>query len=117
MTHERGARIRDLQSGILEQVRAAAAQRMLFLPHAVRQMSRPDQMIRTAEIRSVIASGELLEDYPEDVRGHSCLLMGLGDAGRIIHVVCAPKAGYLAIITAYLPDPSRWSADYRRRLE
>ncbi len=26
-------------------------------------------------------TGELIEDYPEDVRGHSCLLLGFEDAG------------------------------------
>jgi hypothetical protein len=105
-----------LQSDILEQVRAATARRILFLPHAVRQMSRPDQMITTAEIESVLTGGELIEDYPDDVRGHSCLVLGVGDTGRAIHVVCAPKADYLAVKTAYLPDPLRWSPDFRRRL-
>ncbi|MDQ3918414.1 MAG: DUF4258 domain-containing protein [Acidobacteriota bacterium] len=35
-------------------------------------MSRPDRLITTAEIRRVIERGEIIEDYPEDVRGHSC---------------------------------------------
>ena len=29
--------------------------------------------------------------------------------------VCAPKPDYLAIITAYLPDPNQWADDFRRR--
>lgn len=57
------------------------------------------------------------EDYPEDPRGHSSLLLGHGDEGRAIHVVCGPKDEYLAIITAYLPDPTQWSADFKRRRE
>ena len=49
--------------------------------------------------------------------GDSCLLLGFGDRERRIHVVCAPREGYLAIITAYLPDAHEWSKDFRKRVE
>jgi hypothetical protein len=73
-------------------------------------------MITTIEVGAVVTGGELVGHYPEDARGHSCLLLGFGDQGRPIHVVCAPKTEYLAIITAYLPDPTQWSHDFRGRL-
>ena len=73
-------------------------------------------MISPSEVRSVLEQGEVIEEYPEDARGHSCLVLGRGEGGRPIHVVCAPKAEYLAIITAYLPDPKEWSPDFRRRV-
>ena len=101
---------------ILSLVRAAAEKRVLFLPHAIRQMSRPNRMITTSEIRRVINDGEVIEDYPEDVRGHSCLMLGLGDDNRPIHIVCSPKDEYLALITAYLPDEDEWSDDFRVRI-
>jgi hypothetical protein len=104
-----------MKASVLDLVRTAAAKRVLFLPHAVRQMSRPSRMISPAEIEGVITTGELVEDYPEDVRGHSCLLLGSGDGGRPIHVICAPKPDYLAIITAYIPHPDQWSADFKNR--
>jgi hypothetical protein len=104
-----------MEASVLDQVRAAAAKRILFLPHAVRQMSRPNRMISPAEIDAVIADGELVEDYLEDMRGHSCLLLGSGDGGRPIHIVCSPKPDYLAIITAYIPHPDQWSADFKER--
>jgi hypothetical protein len=100
---------------ILEDVREAAQKRLLFLPHAVRQMSRPARMITPAEVGTAVLQGELIEDYPQDPRGHSCLFLGFGDADRPVHVVCSPKDDYLAIITAYLPDPAQWSEDFRRR--
>ena len=100
---------------ILEHVRRVAAQRMLFLPHAVRQMARPDRVITPSEIRAVIMQGEVIEDYPEDIRGHSCLLYGYGVDQRDIHVVCAPKEDFLAIITAYLPTDEKWEQDLRTR--
>lgn len=101
---------------ILERVREAAKKRVLFLPHAVRQMSRPDRMIAPAAVRRVIASGEVVEDYPEDVRGHSCLLLGFEEPSHApIHVVCSPKDDYLAVITAYRPGTDQWTGDFRRR--
>ena len=56
----------------------------------------------------------MIEDYPEDARGQSCLMLATPE-GRAVHVVCSPKADYLAVITAYLPDPGHWSADFRER--
>lgn len=104
-------------SEIIERIRESALRRLLFLPHAIRQMSRPDRIVTPAEVEAVVATGELVEDYPEDVRGHSCLLLGFGDGGRPVHVVCSPREDYLAVITAYLPNPSQWSSDFRRRLK
>ena len=97
------------------QVLEAARKKLLFLPHAIRQMSRPDRMITAPEVRRVIMQGEIIENYPEDARGHSCLLVGSGDAGRNVHVVCSPKGDYLAVITAYVPDPRGWEPNFRVR--
>ena len=67
------------------------------------------------KVETVVLQGELLEDYPQDLRGHSCLLLGFGAADRPVDVVCSPKHDSLAMITAYLPDPTQWSEDFRRR--
>jgi hypothetical protein len=48
-------------------------------------------MITTIEIQHVVTTGEVIEDYPEDTRGHSCLVLGFGEENRAIHVVCSPK--------------------------
>lgn len=98
-------------------IRDRASQRLLFLPHAVRQMSQPDRMISTVDVRKVIEDGEVIEDYPEDVRGHSCLLLGWGSVKRPVHIVCAPKDDYLAVITAYMPDENQWSKDFKTRVK
>lgn len=107
----------ETEKDILIEIRAAAQKKLLFLPHALRQMLRPDRMIRRTEILRVIAKGEIIEDYPNDTRGHSCLLLGFGDLERPIHVVCAPRGDYLAVITAYLPGGHEWSRDFRKRVE
>lgn len=66
-------------------------------------------------MRRVVLRGEIIEDYPEDARGHSCLILGAGEAGRKIHVVCSPRGEYLAIITAYVPETNGWDSDFRIR--
>jgi hypothetical protein len=73
-------------------------------------------MITTSEVHDVVLEGDVIEDYAEDVRGHSCLMLGYGDGRRAIHVVCSPKDDYLAVITAYLPEKDEWSNDFRTRL-
>ena len=65
----------------------SARQKILFLPHAIRQMSRPDRMITVPDVRRVVTSGEIIENYLEDARGHSCLLVGADRQGRWIHVL------------------------------
>ena len=100
---------------MLERIRAAARQRILYLPHAIRQMSRPERLITPADVRKVIDVGEIIEDYPEDSQGHSCLVLGAAESDRPIHVVCSPKEEYLAIITAYVPSEEEWALGFRLR--
>jgi len=63
----------------------------------------------------VLEKGEVIEDYPEDPRGHSCLILGKGSGGMPVHVLCSPKDDYLAIITAYLPAEEEWTNGLRVR--
>jgi len=100
---------------IQERVRETAARKLLFLPHAIRQMNKPERMISPTEVQEVVLQGEMSEDYPEDARGHSCLMVGQTSQGRTIHVVCSPKEEYLAIITAYIPDAAEWDETGRQR--
>jgi hypothetical protein len=96
-------------------VRSAARKQILYLPHTVEAMSAVDEMVTPDEVRAVILDGEVIEDYREDPLGHSCLMLGFGAESRPIHVVCSPKDDYLVIITVYVPDTSRWHADWKRR--
>lgn len=106
----------EQEPDILAQVQASAKVRILFLPLAIEQMLRPDRMIMRLEVRQVVQQGEVIEDYPEDVRGHSCLILGSGIEGRPVHVVCSPKKEYLTIITAYIPSEQEWTNDFRTRV-
>ena len=105
----------EKQSDFLPLVHEAAKKKILYLPHAVRQMSRLKKMITTLEVQQVVERGEIIEHYPEDIRGHSCLVLGFGEDHRPIHVICSPKDEYLAVITAYIPDEKLWRNDFRER--
>ena len=100
---------------IISRLREAAAVKLLFLPHAIRQMNKPERLITAAEVREVVLQTIVIEDYPDDVRGHSCLLGAETSAARFVHVVCSPKTDYLAIITAYIPDAAEWDEARRQR--
>ena len=47
---------------MIQRMRSAATQRLLYLPHAIRQMARPERMIASSEVRAVVELGELIED-------------------------------------------------------
>lgn len=65
--------------------------------------------IRMSEMREAISNGEVIEDYPEDKYGPSCLIHGKTAGGRAIHVQCShPSRQVIRVITVYEPDPERW---------
>ena len=82
--------------------------------HAERE--RDADRIQIVELEQALAAErlELIEDYPEDSRGHSHLVLGFTKAGLPIHAVCAAHEETLVIITLYRPDPQLWQ-DYRSR--
>lgn len=96
-------------------LRQTAEKRIIYTLHALDEMNSEDELITKDEVRSVVFDGEIIEDYPEDKRGHSCLMLGMPDNKRPVHIVCAPKDEYLAIITVYIPSLKKWEPDYRTR--
>ena len=58
----------------------------------------------------------VIEDYPSDKYGPSCLILGFTKTDRPIHVQCSyPARAILKVITLYEPDESLWIA-FRERL-
>jgi len=85
-----------------------------FSKHAVDQSIMRDISVR--EVEEAIASrSEVIEDYPDDKYGPSCLILGYTKAGRPLHVHCSyPSRPLVKIITLYEPDPNLW-IDFRVR--
>jgi hypothetical protein len=101
--------------GILDEIRAKILQRQYELSkHAVDQSVIRD--ITVAEVEEAIANrSEVIEDYPEDKHGPSCLILGFTTAGRPLHIQCSyPSRPVIKIVTLYEPDPSLW-VDFRTR--
>jgi hypothetical protein len=71
--------------------------------------------IKAEDIEQAVKTGMIIEDYPEDRRGLSCLILGLVGESPL-HVVCGRlDADELLIITAYEPDPAEWESDGKTR--
>jgi hypothetical protein len=68
------------------------------------------------EVRNVITTGEVVEDYPDDVPYPSRLVLGWHGT-RPLHVVVADNVEDQEniVITVYEPDPTEWEADFKRR--
>jgi len=65
--------------------------------------------ISVQEIREIMSVGEIIEDYPDDKYGPSCLIFGMTDNERPIHIQCSyPIRPIVKVITVYEPDPARW---------
>ena len=98
----------------IETIRQKVADgRFEFTEHAADQSIR--RHIAVSEAQYAIANGEVIEDYPLDKYGPSCLILGYTEAQRPLHIQCSHATRPLVkVITVYQPDPSRW-IDYRTR--
>ena len=100
--------------GLLEELqRKFANQEYEYSLHAVDQSIL--KRISRRAVEEAVASGEIIEDYPTDKYGPSCLIFGATGANRPLHVQCTyPSSVKVKIITVYEPDPDRW-IDFRTR--
>jgi hypothetical protein len=99
---------------MIEEIREKISARQFeFSKHAVDQSIV--RRFTAQDIREAIAAGEIIEDYPDDKYGPSCLLLGYTRAGRPLHIQCSyPSRPLLKIITLYEPDASLW-VDFKVR--
>jgi len=100
---------------MIEQLRQKIARgEMEYSLHAVRQLVVRN--ITPAEVAQTILAGEVIEDYPDDKYGPSCLVFGRTSSGRALHVQCShPSRPLVKVITIYKPDPVEWDETLKRR--
>jgi len=93
---------------MIEEIRNKIVQSQFeFSQHALNQSIV--RQIGVQELREAIASGEVIEDYPDDKYGPSCLILGFTLAARHEHIQCSyPSRPLIKIITLYEPIPELW---------
>jgi hypothetical protein len=88
--------------------------RLTFRIHAIQRMF--EREINPEDVRSVVESGETIQEYPDDTPYPSRLVLGW-KLQRPIHVVVADNEAdnEKIIVTVYQPDPAQWTDDFKRR--
>jgi hypothetical protein len=89
-----------------------AGKPLIFRVHAIQRMAQ--RRIRVEDIRRVLDTGEVIENYPDDFPYPSALVLGWIDR-QAIHVVAVTTPAEKIVITVHEPDPARWEADFKRR--
>lgn len=72
--------------------------------------------ISEQEVRHVISTGEIIEEYPDDTPYPSRLVLGW-HGSRPLHVIVADNVDDQEniVVTVYEPDPGEWEPDFKRR--
>ena len=71
------------------------------------EKERYAENIIISDLENAICNGEILEDYPDDPRGPSCLVLGYSQ-NRPIHIVCGNTSmKWIRIITVYIPKKNQ----------
>ncbi|MCX5861817.1 MAG: DUF4258 domain-containing protein [Deltaproteobacteria bacterium] len=87
-----------------------------FSKHAEKE--REFDRIYVWELEDALKVCDIIESYPDDSRGESCLVLGFCGT-KPIHAVCTIKTEpeELLLITVYDPSkrPEKWDKDYRKR--
>lgn len=93
---------------MIEEIRQKVRQNQFeFSQHAVNQSIL--RHISVQELWEAIEQSEIIEDYPDDKYGASCLLLGFTIINRPLHIHFSyPFRPLLKIITLYEPDPNLW---------
>ena len=97
---------------IAEIRKAFIGKRFRYTKHGTEQ--RINRHITGKEIEQAILSGEIIEDYPSDKYGPSCLIYGRTKQGKALHIQIA-LLPIISIITVYDPDPAEWIDNKLRR--
>jgi hypothetical protein len=74
-----------------------------------------ERNISPQEIKEAVIAGEIIEEYPVDKYGPSCLICGNTEQDRILHVQVSVDPVW--VITAYDPTlrPEKWDSSFKRR--
>ncbi|MBQ8278549.1 MAG: DUF4258 domain-containing protein [Roseburia sp.] len=101
----------------ITEVQALCAEgRIIWTEHVEKRMAQ--RKISRTDVKRCIMSGEIIEDYLDDYPYPSCLIFGYTEDEKNLHVVVSISDGIpriLNIITAYVPDESKFMPDMKTR--
>jgi hypothetical protein len=66
-----------------------------------------------------VGTAKAVEDYPGFPKGPCVLVLQQDEEGKPIHVLWGIPKGRLSpavLVTAYRPNPEKWTEDFQRRL-
>jgi hypothetical protein len=88
--------------------------KIIFRVHAVERMF--ERRVSARNLAQALSSGETIEDYSAEMPEPGRLILGF-QGQRPFHVVISenPETSETTIITVYIPDPRRWTKDFKRR--
>ena len=65
--------------------------------------------LTVSQLEVALSECEVIERYPDDPRGESCLVLGFTPDGMPVHIVCGRNLmGHLTLITVYIPTMPKW---------
>jgi hypothetical protein len=96
--------------------RLAAKGELLISEHGYDELAADD--LTVDEVIAGVEQCTVIEDYPEYHKGPAVLVLQADRTGEPVHAVWGiskGSAGPAVLVTAYRPDPDRWTEDFRRR--
>jgi hypothetical protein len=104
-------------SGTLERIlRLVSAREVKVSEHGYEELAEEGILVR--EVVERVGEALLVEDYPDYPKGPCVLVLQRDSHGRPVHVVWGIPRGEMSpavLVTAYRPDPDRWTADLTKR--